>query len=219
MVPICYDGLIKSARFLVPCKPCSPAARSFQLLQYPCVDPSCPVTTGTNKASSILRTLFQVPYPVSPLLATLTKTAGVCTNNSHFGTLLRFLLRSSLCARSNLPTFKPSNVVSTYPLSFHTLAYSFALSCTFLHSRKTQPVSFQSIPHSLSKKGEGEARCTWTNLLSLPLWQPRLPVLPETATPFPQRWGLLRKGRTVFRREDRLWRFSLPWEAASALPA
>jgi hypothetical protein len=26
----------------------------------------------------------------------------------------------------------------------------------------------------------------------------------ETAAPFPQRWGLLRKGRTVFRREDRV---------------
>ncbi len=26
----------------------------------------------------------------------------------------------------------------------------------------------------------------------------------KTATPFPQRWGLLRKGRAVFRREDRL---------------
>jgi len=25
----------------------------------------------------------------------------------------------------------------------------------------------------------------------------------ETTTPFPQRWGLLRKGRAVFRREDR----------------
>jgi len=24
----------------------------------------------------------------------------------------------------------------------------------------------------------------------------------ETTTPFPQRWGLLRKGRAVFRRED-----------------
>jgi hypothetical protein len=30
--------------------------------------------------------LFQVPYPLSPFLATLTKTAGVYTNNSHFGT-------------------------------------------------------------------------------------------------------------------------------------
>jgi hypothetical protein len=36
--------------------------------------------------SSIFRTFFQVPYPVSPLLATLTKSAGVCTNNSHSGT-------------------------------------------------------------------------------------------------------------------------------------
>jgi hypothetical protein len=26
--------------------------------------------------------------------------------------------------------------------------------------------------------------------------------LQKTATPFPQRWGLLRKGRAVFRRED-----------------
>jgi len=36
---------------------------------------------------SKLRTLFQVTYPVSPLLAILAKTAGVCTNNSHSGTL------------------------------------------------------------------------------------------------------------------------------------
>jgi len=34
----------------------------------------------------IFRTLFQVPYPASPLFATLAKTAGVCTNNSHSGT-------------------------------------------------------------------------------------------------------------------------------------
>src|SRR5258708_9721470 len=35
--------------------------------------------------SSILRTHFQVPYPVSPLLATLTKTLGVWRYSSHFG--------------------------------------------------------------------------------------------------------------------------------------
>src|SRR5467141_4802289 len=34
----------------------------------------------------ILRTLFQVPYPVSPLRATLTKTPGVRGYSSHFGT-------------------------------------------------------------------------------------------------------------------------------------
>ncbi len=32
---------------------------------------------------------------------------------------------------------------------------------------------------------------------------------PKTAAPFPQRWGLLRKGRTVFRREDRVDRFTV----------
>ncbi len=37
-------------------------------------------------ASSIFRTLFQVPYAVSPLLATLTKTAGVWGYSSHSGT-------------------------------------------------------------------------------------------------------------------------------------
>ncbi len=30
--------------------------------------------------------LFHFPYPTSPLFATLTKTTGVCTNNSHSGT-------------------------------------------------------------------------------------------------------------------------------------
>ena len=36
-------------------------------------------------------------------------------------------------------------------LSFHTLAHSFGVFCTFLHPRKTQPVSFQLLPHSLHK--------------------------------------------------------------------
>src|SRR5438477_7747419 len=33
----------------------------------------------------VFRTLFQVPYPVSPAFATLTKTAGVWGYSSHFG--------------------------------------------------------------------------------------------------------------------------------------
>jgi|SRR5712664_309585 len=51
------------------------------------------------------------------------------------------------------PTLKPF-ALSTFcihPLCFDTLAHSLAFFCTFLHSRKTQPVSFQSIPHSLPK--------------------------------------------------------------------
>src|SRR6266436_7934898 len=46
--------------------------------------------------SSILRTLFQVPYPATPLFATLTKTAGVCTQNSQFGNAHLTLLGSRL---------------------------------------------------------------------------------------------------------------------------
>src|SRR5713226_3687158 len=44
-------------------------------------------------SSSILRTHFQVPYPATPLLATLTKTAGVCGNSSQFGTVSPASLR------------------------------------------------------------------------------------------------------------------------------
>ena len=42
-------------------------------------DLSTPTTT-------IFRTLFQVPYTLSPLFATLTKTAGVYPLSSQFGT-------------------------------------------------------------------------------------------------------------------------------------
>ena len=88
--------------------------------------------------SLIFRTSFQVPYPVSPFFATLTKTAGVWGYSSHFGT-----------ARAVLPTRTP---YITQVLSFQILAHSFALSCTFLHSPKTHPLSFHAIPHSFTKK-------------------------------------------------------------------
>src|SRR5229473_5686875 len=44
-------------------------------------------------SSSILRTHFQVPYPATPLLATLTKTAGGCGDSSQFGTVSPASLR------------------------------------------------------------------------------------------------------------------------------
>src|SRR5882724_8060648 len=47
-------------------------------------------------SSSILRTHFQVPYPASPLLATLTKTAGVYRDSSQFGTVSSDSLREGL---------------------------------------------------------------------------------------------------------------------------
>src|SRR5712664_1937970 len=100
---------------------------------------------------SVFRTLFQVPYPATPLFAALTKTAGVCTNNSHSGS-----------HRSRLQSAHMSDCL--YPLSPipYTLSpffsHSCALFCAFLHSPKTQPFSFQSLPHS-SSKNKGRVIC------------------------------------------------------------
>src|SRR5258708_27133153 len=79
--------------------------------------------------SPVFRTFFQVPYPATPLFATLTKTAGVCSNNSHSGT--------------SSPRASP---MATHHTPFYSSAFfshSCALFCTFLHSPKTQPFSFQ----------------------------------------------------------------------------
>jgi hypothetical protein len=87
---------------------------------------------GTH--SSKFGTLFQVPYPLSPLLATLTKTAGVCPNSSHFGTRLsrnrtQFVSPNlSLTIRPVVPFAVPLSLIC-YPLSFQTIAHSVALSC------------------------------------------------------------------------------------------
>src|SRR5439155_21998753 len=86
-----------------------------------------------EQPAPILRTLFQVPYPVSPLLASLTKTAGVGTNNSHSGSTPRRTRHWPLSTHQGIQV-----------VSFHTLAHSFA-------RRKNQPSSFQSFPHSLPK--------------------------------------------------------------------
>src|SRR5260370_33942698 len=48
-------------------------------------------------SSSILRTHFQVPYPVILLFVTLTKPAGVCGDSSQFGTVSPGSLRERFC--------------------------------------------------------------------------------------------------------------------------
>ncbi len=80
--------------------------------------------------SPIFRTHFQVPYPVSPAVATLTKTAGGCTNNSHSGT-----------RDSALTTLRNS--------------FRFTLLRTLLRLRKTQLVCFHAISHSSPKTTRG----------------------------------------------------------------
>src|SRR5207302_2032158 len=70
-IPVFVPGLALFAVLLTP---------SISL----CLCLLCSPTERTRR-SSILRTLFQVPYPVSPLVVALTKTARVYTNNSRSG--------------------------------------------------------------------------------------------------------------------------------------
>ena len=58
------------------------ARKSFGMCFYE----NCRVACAPVILFPIFRTFFQVPYPVSTFLAALTKTAGVCTNNSQSGT-------------------------------------------------------------------------------------------------------------------------------------
>ncbi len=92
----------------------------------------------------VFRIFFQVPYPATPLFATLAKTAGVCTNNSHSGTHQSRVQFSSLAGLSLTP-IPHSHTLSPF------LSCSCALFCAFLHSARTQLFSFQALPHSLLK--------------------------------------------------------------------
>src|SRR5260370_26107334 len=112
-------------------------AKSFSLFAAPSLRallrwfPFVPTLISVPDPSSILRTLFQVPYPLSPAFATLTKTAGVWGYSSHFGTRPSF---SPLPAplRLALPRLSPNNLeLTTYncevlrlPLAFSSPMYS-----------------------------------------------------------------------------------------------
>src|ERR1700682_1185092 len=74
-----------------------------------------------------------------------------------------------------------------------------ALFCTFLHSPKTQLFYFQAIPHSLPKTpGVGG--------VGVHLPSPQV-ITSRNSDALPAAMGLLRKGRAVFRREDRVGLF------------
>src|SRR5713101_3320958 len=53
---------------------------------HPFSSSALPFCVSAASLSSILRTHFRVPYRVSPLVATLTKTPGVWGYSSHSGT-------------------------------------------------------------------------------------------------------------------------------------
>src|SRR5712664_3857680 len=87
---------------------------------------SLALSLNHSPLSPIFRIFFQVPYPATPLFATLTKTAGVCINNSYSGTP-----HSSLITHHS-PFISPHYYSSSF------FSNSCALFCAFLHCRKTQ---------------------------------------------------------------------------------
>src|SRR6266446_2923799 len=90
-------------------------------------------------ASSIFRTLFQVPYAVSPLLATLTKTAGVWGYSSHSGT--------HQARVTSLPRPCHEPLTSDFPFSARRLretsAFSASLRYPFLLRSEPSTFNFQ----------------------------------------------------------------------------
>src|SRR6266568_2663307 len=110
-----------------------PAMWSFSPLQYLCAS-SRHFLTHKSRAKllefrslfSTAYALFHFPYPVSPVFATLTRTAGVYTNNSQLGTISRSL---------------------TTGFKF----FIFTFFQTLLHSCKDQLFSFHALPDSSRK--------------------------------------------------------------------
>jgi hypothetical protein len=91
--------------------------------------------------SPIFRTLFQVPYPASPLFATLTKTPGVWGYSSHFETVHA----SSMFKYSDLQMFPRVSELSPF------FSNSCALFCTL---QKINSFIFNSF-RTLSQKPPG----------------------------------------------------------------
>src|ERR1700756_4926856 len=88
----------------------------------------------------VLRTRFQVPYPVSPLFVTLTKTSRVGGNSSHFGTW----------PTSDIQTSERPSVLPRYPLSFQVFAHSLAGHKTQLFSPPSLPQITRSVEYALA---------------------------------------------------------------------
>ena len=114
----------------------------------------------------VFRTFFQVPYPATPLFATLTKTAGVCTNNSHSGTTsLRAKSRSTL-RRPDLQTFQRASDLSPF---LQTRAHSFALFCTIEKLNLLVFKCFRTLCQKITGGGGGgrvSAHLNWLSFTS-----------------------------------------------------
>src|SRR6266478_8511197 len=139
---------------------------------------------------SCICTLFQVPYCVSPLLATLTKTAGVCTNNSRSGTLRCPLANPTpgyfdratsffLSAHSAFSVISALNPFLSLSFDFQLwtlnlaslrpIPFLFKLLRTLLHCEKSYPLSFHAILDSSHKTpGGGGGSITRTKRKTAP---------------------------------------------------
>jgi hypothetical protein len=112
--------------------------------------PSCRalrLRAAVTASSSVFRILFQVPYPVSPLLATLTKTPGVWGYSSHSGTPssaaqpafpINYQLSTSTSCLSPFPRLTDHGT-QPLPPNFSPSTFNFQLSTSsFLFPRITE---------------------------------------------------------------------------------
>ncbi len=175
---MCYNASIKSARFL------RALANHVRLLCAFCIPNAVAGHPGFRTGARPPRGPPNPFNSCKSVLALLRSGACVLCKDSPRG--------ADKSRNSSLITRHCSQV-----LCFHTLAHSFALFCI---GAKLNPFLSNRF-RTLCSKTRGGGVCL-TSLLRYLLTS--LP--PETATPFPQRWGQLRKGRTVFRREDRVQR-------------
>ncbi len=91
----------------------------------------------------IFRRLFQVPYPVTPLFATLTKTARVWGYSSHFGTA-RSVLPVSSCNRPASSPLKAT--LMSIPASVDSKWFTVALTLSDATLTKNTGGGVRSLP-------------------------------------------------------------------------
>ncbi len=100
------------------------------------------------------------------------------------------------CATPNPPARKPSSPPT--PAACCNSAPAPPSTVPTRRSSASSNSSIEACDHENAKRRNARTLCSVTSLFLYFI----LSSSPKTAAPFPQRWGLLRKGRAVFRRED-----------------
>src|SRR2546429_9742852 len=141
------------------------------------------------------------PFPISILRNCLTRKSAAAPPESTTSRKQKHPSNYSRkkCATSNPPARKPSS-----PPTPAACCNSVPAPPSTVPTRRSSTSSNSSIEacdHENAKRRTARTLCFVTSLFLYFI----LSSSPKTATPLPQRWGLLRKGRAVFRRED-CWR-------------